>query len=84
LRWTRPQVEAVAEDQRDREVDGGEADRHAAALLDLPLQERTHGDLRLSARRKQRHVLKPCAHVEGTRITYPPTDTAAGTKVKDS
>ncbi len=28
----------------------------------------------LSVKRSQRHVLKPWAHVEGTRITYPPTD----------
>jgi uncharacterized protein (DUF488 family) len=28
----------------------------------------------LSAKRTQRHVLKPWARVEGTRITYPPSD----------
>lgn len=28
----------------------------------------------LSAKRTQHHVLKPWASVEGTRITYPPTD----------
>ncbi len=36
----------------------------------------------LTAKRTQPHTLKPWARVEGTRITYPPTDEEAGSDVQ--
>jgi uncharacterized protein (DUF488 family) len=38
----------------------------------------------LSVKRTQAHVLKPWARVEGTRITYPPTDEEAEHHVQGS
>jgi hypothetical protein len=38
----------------------------------------------LSEKRTQRHVLKPWARVEGTQITYPPTDEQRGRDVHET